>query len=83
MTQTTDSTPEVIRILAALDAQTLTSTGAASGHAIREQLLNEGMDKRILVTTLSKLVAHGVLERVRITEASGLFYTAYRRCSPL
>lgn len=54
-------------------------TQAASGHDIRVQLLNDGLDKRTIAVTLGELVERKLLERVRINEPSGLFYMAYRR----
>jgi len=57
----------------------LLSTQAASGHDIRTQLLNDGLDKRTIAVTLGELVEKKLLERVRINESSGLFYMAYRR----
>ncbi len=54
-------------------------TQAASGHDIRIQLLNDGLDKRTVAVTLGELVEMQLLERVRINEPSGLFYMAYRR----
>lgn len=59
----------------------LPSTKAASGHDIREYLLKQGMDKRVIAETLGELVELNVLERVKITERSGMFYTAYRVAS--
>lgn len=55
------------------------SAQVASGHDIRLQLLNDGLDKRTIAVTLGELVERKLLERVRVNEPSGLFYMAYRR----
>lgn len=57
------------------------STHAASGHDIREHLQNAGLNKKVIAVTLGELVSMQRLERVKITEPTGLFYTAYRRVS--
>lgn len=72
-------TPVQERVLAVVDACMLATTRAAAGHDVRVQLLGAGMGKREIAFTLGELVARGVLERVKIVEQSGLFYTAYRR----
>lgn len=65
--------------MAVVDACALPATAAASGHDIRRHLLEQGEEKRRIVETLGELVEQGIIERIRVNEPSGLFYTAYRR----
>ena len=65
-------------VLNALD-NNASKTGAASGHSIRQTLLAEGLGKREIGMTLGALVENGVLERLKVVDANGLFYMAYRR----
>lgn len=64
---------------------TLASLGpdgsAVSGHVLRIALLERGMDKRGIAVAIGELVAQGVLERLKVTDSDGLFYTAYRQAS--
>ncbi len=53
--------------------------GAASGHDIRLVLQAAGLDKREIGVTMGALVENGVLERLKVIDADGLFYMAYRR----
>lgn len=39
------------------------------------------MDKRGIAVAIGELVAQGVLERLKVTDSDGLFYTAYRQAS--
>lgn len=66
------------QVLAALDQQA-SSTGAAAGHHVRMVLQASGMGKREIGAAVAKLVEKGVLERIKVTDADGLFYMAYRR----
>lgn len=71
------STYELL-VLNALE-QNASSTGAASGHHIRLALQAAGMGKRDIGVTMGELVEKGVLERIKVIDADGLFYMAYRR----
>ena len=53
--------------------------GAASGHDIRLVLQAAGLGKREIGVTMGELVEKGVLERLKVIDADGLFYMAYRR----
>ena len=65
-------------VLNALD-KNASGTGAASGHHIRLALQAAGMGKRDIGITMGELVDKGVLERIKVIDADGLFYMAYRR----
>lgn len=71
------STYELL-VLNALE-QNASSTGTASGHHIRLALQAAGVGKRDIGVTMGALVEKGVLERVKVVDADGLFYMAYRR----
>ena len=55
------------------------STGVASGHHIRQELLAAGLGKKEIGQSMGELVEQGLLERVKIVDADGMFYMAYRR----
>lgn len=55
------------------------STGVASGHHIRKELLAAGLNKKEIGHSMGALVAKGILERVKVVDADGMFYMAYRR----
>ncbi len=65
-------------VLNALD-KNASKAGAASGHDIRLVLQAAGLDKREIGVTMGALVENGVLERLKVIDADGLFYMAYRR----
>ena len=65
-------------VLNALD-KNASKAGAASGHDIRLVLQAAGLDKREIGVTMGELVEKGVLERLKVIDADGLFYMAYRR----
>ncbi|MFY9178375.1 MAG: hypothetical protein WAO12_01185 [Venatoribacter sp.] len=69
--------PSESLVLAALLAN-LGEQGFISGHHLRLALLEQGLSKREIGTTLGSLVSRKVLERVKITDSDGLFYMAYR-----
>lgn len=77
MTKASFSTNELL-VLKAL-AQHASETGAASGHDIRLALLAGGLSKKDIGVTLGGLVERGVLERLKVVDAEGLFYMAYRQ----
>lgn len=54
-------------------------SGAASGHHIRQELLKAGLGKKEIGEMMGGLVARAVLERVKVVDADGMFYMAYRR----
>lgn len=55
------------------------STGVASGHHIRKELLAAGLGKKEIGYSMGALVEKGLLERVKVIDADGMFYMAYRR----
>lgn len=55
------------------------STGAAAGHHIRKELLAAGVGKKEIGFSMGALVEKGLLERVKVVDADGMFYMAYRR----
>ncbi len=65
-------------VLNALD-KNASKVGAASGHDIRLALQAAGLSKREIGVTMGTMVDNGVLERLKVTDADGLFYMAYRR----
>lgn len=65
-------------IFNALDKHT-SSTGVASGHHIRKELLAAGLGKKEIGYSMGALVEKGLLERVKVIDADGMFYMAYRR----
>lgn len=64
-------------ILTALEKHA-SSTGVAAGHHIRQELLAAGFNKKETVHGMSVLVEQGVLERVKVVDAEGMFYMGYR-----
>lgn len=56
--------------------------GFVSGHHLRLALLALGLDKKTIGQTLGELVAKNQLERLKVTDAEGLFYMAYRLVRP-
>src|SRR5690554_7924756 len=54
-------------------------SGAASGHHIRQELLKAGLGKKEIGEMMGSLVERAVLERLKVVDADGLFYMAYRR----
>lgn len=64
--------------LAALVRNRVPAGDYASGHDIRQQLSYEGFSRRDAVLALHSLIARGLLERLRVDEADGRFYTGYR-----
>ncbi len=77
MVATSFSTYEQL-VLNALD-NNASKAGAASGHDIRLVLRDAGLGKREIGVTMGALVEKGVLERIKVIDADGLFYMAYRR----
>jgi NAD(P)H-hydrate repair Nnr-like enzyme with NAD(P)H-hydrate dehydratase domain len=71
------STNEIL-VLDAL-AKHASGTGTASGHDIRLVLLAAGLGKKEIGMIMGELVTKGVLERVKVVDADGFFYMAYRR----
>lgn len=55
------------------------NTGVASGHHIRKELLAAGLGKKEIGHSMGALVEKGLLERVKVIDADGMFYMAYRR----
>lgn len=64
--------------LAALTRNRAPAGDHASGHDIRQQLSREGYSRRDAVLALRSLIARGLLERLRVDDAEGFFYTGYR-----
>lgn len=64
--------------MTALHNQCPRGSDTASGHAIRQQLISDGFSKAEAVTTLHTLVARGLIERLRVDDPDGQFYTGYR-----
>ncbi|WP_293007447.1 hypothetical protein [Nitrosomonas sp.] len=77
MVATSFSTYEQL-VLNALD-KNASKIGVASGHDIRLALQAAGLGKREIGVTMGALVEKGVLERLKVIDADGLFYMAYRR----
>jgi DNA-binding MarR family transcriptional regulator len=67
-----------IAALAALARNRAPGGDCASGHDIRQQLRDEGFTKLAAVLALQSLVARGLVERQRVHDVDGLFYTGYR-----
>ena len=62
-------------------AKHASSTGTASGHHIRKELLAAGLNKKEIGHSMGALVEKGLLERVKVIDTAGMFYMAYRRTS--
>lgn len=60
-------------------AKHASSTGTASGHHIRKELLAAGLNKKEIGHSMGALVEKGLLERVKVIDTDGMFYMAYRR----
>ena len=82
MTDDSDSPPVLhdgeTAALAALARNKTPGCDYASGHDIRQQMLRDGYSKAEAVHALRALVDRGRLERVRVNDADGFFYMAYR-----
>lgn len=63
-------------------AKHASQAGTASGHQVRLTLLAAGLGKKDIGVTVNRLVDKGALERVRVVDAEGFFYMAYRQGRP-
>lgn len=79
MPRPSDLTQHEAAILSALDECAPRAGEAVSGHAIRERVLNRGFAKRDVVLAMGALVERGVIERMKVVDQDGFFYTGYRR----
>ena len=66
-------------VLNVLDGKAPGECEVVAGHDIREQLLALGHAKREVVLAMGSLVERGVIERLKVVDEDGLFYTGYRR----
>lgn len=53
--------------------------GVVSAHDLRLALRARQHDKTAIALVFSRLVEQGLIERVKITDADGYFYMAYRQ----
>jgi hypothetical protein len=63
-------------------ARHASAAGSASAHQVRIDLLAAGLGKKDIGVTVASLVEKGVLARVKMIDADGLFYMAYRQVGP-
>lgn len=63
-------------------AKHASAAGTASGHQVRLALLAAGLGKRDVGVAVNSLVGRGLLERVKVVDAEGFFYMAYRQTQP-